>query len=336
MFLRTLNKSSIKKILVISLSNIGDVILTLPVVDILKSHFPSAQLSVVVGPKVKDLLLNNPHFFCVHIFNKRQPLQETLSWLASLRKEKFDLVVDLRHTAIPILITPRYRTPIFVNSPKGIHMKEKHLGRLKSVFDFASPSERRFCIHVTDDDKAYVENLLNPHVKTNERFVIVAAGAANNLKRWREDSFAVVCDEIIEKYKMPIVFVGDENDREVTARIKKIMRHTAFDLCGRTNLIALGELLRRSSLAVANDSAVMHMASYLDVPVVAIFGPTDPAQYGPWGSKAKTVKSTAFCTACHQPHSQQAHECMDFVKPAEVLSAVAAILDSRIPNAINL
>ena len=105
-----LNKSEINKILVISLTNIGDVILTFPVIDILKEDFPSAKLSIVIGPKAESLFCDNPHLEKVHIFNKHQLPFKTLRWVLGMRKEHFDLVVDLRNTAIPFMISPRYRT----------------------------------------------------------------------------------------------------------------------------------------------------------------------------------------------------------------------------------
>ncbi len=99
------NKSEIKKILVVSLTNIGDVILTFPVIDILKKDFPSAKLSIVIGPKAESLFFKNPYLDKIHIFDKHQPPLKSLSWIGELRRERFDLVVDLRNTAIPFLIS---------------------------------------------------------------------------------------------------------------------------------------------------------------------------------------------------------------------------------------
>jgi len=110
MFQKSLKKSKIRKILVISLTNIGDVILTFPVIDILKRDFSSAKLSVVIGPKAESLLKGNPHLENIYIFDKRQPFLKTVAWVNELRKEKYDLVVDLRNTAIPFLIFPEYMT----------------------------------------------------------------------------------------------------------------------------------------------------------------------------------------------------------------------------------
>ena len=101
-----INKSTIKKILVISLSNIGDIVLTLPVIDILRHDFSDAKVSVVIGAKGEPLLKGNPIFENIYIYIKRQPLKDLFAWMGKLRRENFDLVVDLHNTAIPFVVAP--------------------------------------------------------------------------------------------------------------------------------------------------------------------------------------------------------------------------------------
>ena len=321
------DSSKIKKILVISLSNVGDVILTFPVIDILKRDFPSSDLSVVVGPKAEALFKDNPYISRVYVFNKRQPISHMIRWVFNLRKEGFDLVVDLRNTAIPFILGAKYKTSPFVSSSKILHRKEKHLRRLKSVVDFVLPSKERFALHVTDKDRSYVQNLFKSHMPSNEKFVVVGPGAANHIKRWREEGFSQICDKIIEDYKMQIVFVGDDADKEVVFRIKDQMKNKGIDFSGQTSLGQLAEILRRSVFVIANDSAIMHMASYLDVPVLAIFGPTDSNKYGPWSSKSYVVKKTGlFCAPCEKSGCAYHHECMEYIEPQEILEKIKTMI----------
>ncbi len=319
--------SKIRKILVISLSNVGDVILTCPVIDILKEKFSSCPLSIVVGPRAKDLFAGNPHFANVYIYNKRDPLPKQFAWLKQLRKEHFDLVVDLRNTAIPFLLGARYKTPLALNTPKTIHMKQKHLNRLKTVFDFPRESQTCFCLSVDHKKENGIDQLLQPFLEQGEAFVAVAPGAANHIKRWKEEGFVEVCNFLTKNDRGKIVLVGDEKDAEIAERIMKDVKNKSavFNACGKTNLLQLAALLERATLVIANDSGVMHMASYLDVPVLAIFGPTNPVQYAPWSSKSHVVKSAAFCTACQKPQCRYAHECMDFLQTEDVIKEVEKI-----------
>ena len=316
-----LDKSKIKKILVISLTNIGDVILTFPVIDILKENFPSANLSVVVGPKVESLLKGNPNLEHVYIYIKRQKPIKTARWLLDLRKQKFDLVVDLRNTVIPFLTASKYKTPILMTKTNAIHMRNKHLQRLRSIFPFKEMSQHTSALFVPQEDQKIVAEVIKNEIGGNERFVVVGAGAANHSKRWSEEGFAKVCDELIEQYKLKIVFIGSREDKIVAQRIVHMMKHPSIDLCGRLTLTQLAEIFKHCLLTIVNDSAPLHLASYLDIPVLAIFGPTDPLKYGPWGSKSYFIKNKEYCAACQNPKKGLEHTCMNSIAGKDLLDA---------------
>ena len=315
-------KSEIKKILVISLSNIGDVILTFPVIDILKHDFPQAKLTVVIGPKAAGLLLGNPHFEKIEVFDKHQATKKTVEWVLHLTKENFDLVVDLRNTAIPLVLKPKYKTSLFIKKNTDLHMKEKHLKRLKSVYPYQSLSPQRFCLHVSGKDKAFVQKLISDEVGNKEKFIIVAPGAANRDKRWTEEGFALLCDQIMKIYHSKIVFVGDWEDKKVSCRIAEMMEQRAVNFCGRTNLLQLIEIFQSSFLTIVNDSASLHMASYLNIPVLAIFGPTNPKLYGPWGNVHAYIQKNKNCEKCRHPKRNALHKCMQAISADDVFSAL--------------
>jgi ADP-heptose:LPS heptosyltransferase len=279
-----MNKSEIKKILVISLTNIGDVILTFPVIDILRRDCPRAELSVVIGFKARSLLDGNPQIKNVFIFDKHQPGLQKLSWALKLRKERFDLVVDLRNTAIPFLLAPKYRTSLAAGSVSDRHMREKHLARLRTVFPFESPSAERYALLLEED----TPNLLGG-IQSGEKFVVVAPGAADSAKRWPRERFVELCRRL-QGRDLKIVLVGDQNDKKIAEEMTGELKQGVLNLCGRTDLRQLAGILKRCELAIVNDSGTMHLASYLDRPVVAIFGPSNPRLYGPWSRKSCFVQ----------------------------------------------
>ncbi len=329
MLLKKFDESKIRSILLISLSNLGDVILTFPVIDILKRDIPRAHLSVVVGPKAQPLLNGNPYIKKVYIFDKNRSGLQKLSWLISLQKKKFDLVVDLRNTAIPFLILARYRTPPQFGNFKTMHMKTKHLNRLRSILNFETESKRRYALFPSASDVVYVDNILREDMQFNKKFFVVAPGAANHIKRWTPQGFAGVCDQLMESLKVKIIFVGDQHDIPIVNAINQLMHHKALNLCAQTTLTQLAELLRRATLVVTNDSAIMHMASYLNIPIVAIFGPTDPKKYGPWSSQNFVVQKRIFCSPCEKSGCRYHHECMNDIQPSEILNIVHQIYGSR-------
>ena len=312
------NKSEIKKILVVSLTNIGDVILTFPVIDILKKDFPSAKLSIIVGPKAESLFCENPYLDKVHVFNKHQPPMESLSWIRELRRERFDLVIDLRNTAIPFMIAPRYRTSYQVKKINGQHMKAKHLNRLESVYTPETQEVEPCALFVASREEEYVDQLIENEIGRDGCYVIVAPGAADQSKRWSEKKFSSVCDRLITDHNVKIIFVGDENDRKVAQRINKFMEADCVNLCGRTNLVQLAELFKHCFFTIVNDSAPMHIASYLNIPVLALFGPSDPSLYGPWSKQSCFLRKSEACQACANPKSALKHTCMDAITDADV------------------
>lgn len=302
-----LKKSNVKKILVVSLTNIGDVILTLPIMDILRHDFPSAEISIVIGPKAKSLFDGNTNLKVVHVYNKHQSPMAALKWVWSLFCERFDLIVDLKNTAIPILAAPRYSTSLFFKKRDSEHMKDKHLRKLASVYNWGRSPISSILDYSINRAPSPIMDF------PQKKFAVVAPGSAFGPKRWREDGFAQVCDELKNKYSLEIVFIGDQNDKEVAKRIQSIMKIEPANLCGQMTLIQLAALLKKSSLALVNDSAPMHMASYFNVPTVALFGPSDPVKYGPWGEKSSFVRSDS--------------DDISRLMPNEVMSSVDKIME---------
>lgn len=315
------DKSKINKILVISLSNIGDVILTLPVMDILIRDFPRASFSVVVGPKAQTLFKDNPSIHKVHIFDKKQAFWKTIQWVVSLCGERFDLVVDLRNTAIPFLIFPRYRTSWLAGKNAGGHMKYKHLQRLRGVYPYDSESQKRYALSVPPADEAHVRGLLRAAWGSVSPYVVVAPGAANEAKRWTSHGFIEICCHLMLRDQVKIVFVGDEHDRRGAERIAEVLGGEALNLCGRTTLVQSAAVVQNAVMVLASDSAPMHLASYMDVPVLALFGPSDARKYGPWGLDGHYLQKNQDCPGCQSPNVSAPHTCMAAITGRDVLDA---------------
>lgn len=311
-----INKSTIKKILVISLSNIGDIVLTLPVIDILRHDFSDAKVSVVIGAKGEPLLKGNPIFENIYIYIKRQPLKDLFAWMGKLRRENFDLVVDLRNTAIPFFVAPRYRTSLFLKRDHSKHMRFQHLNRLRSVYPFEQVSPRRYSVFMSLDDKKYMDQIIEREVGETGRLVVFSPGAADQRKRWNQEGFATVADRLISDYGAKVVFVDSE--KKNVEYIMGKMKHPAVDLSGRANLTQVAYLLTRAQLILTNDSGLMHLSSYLDAPVVAVFGHTNPKEYGPWGSDSFFVKKQTDAAKERDPQFDH----MVRISPDDVIAEV--------------
>jgi len=310
----------IKSILVISLSNFGDVILTFPVIDILMNDFPQASLSVVVGPKGETVLCGHPRIKKLYTYHKRQGWAWTLRWFLNLRKDPFDLIVDLRHTAMPFFMPARYKTPLILRSRQDQHMSQKHLDRLKTIYSRAQRSVPPRSLHISSRDSAFVSTTLQTMSKDTP-FIAVAPGAADVGKRWSLAGFARFCDQVMVRDHVGVVFIGDAGERPIVAEVMGMMTRPALDLSGRLTLPQVGALLQRAVLLVANDTAPMHLASYLNRPVLALFGPTDPRKYGPWGQTGCLIEHKDRCPACRGKAPGIRHSCMEAITQQDLLDA---------------
>ena len=108
-----MNKIQVKRILVVNLSNIGDVILTLPSIDLIKGNFPKARITMLLSPKVKSLFEPDERIDNLIVYDKHNPFKQKINLTFDLRKYKFDMILDFRHTAFPVFLSAKYKSPIF-------------------------------------------------------------------------------------------------------------------------------------------------------------------------------------------------------------------------------
>jgi len=323
MFWKLSKKCAPKRILVVSMTNIGDVVLTCPAIDILREGFPQATMDIVVGPKAVSLFKENPHFG-LKVFNKQGSLKEKKAFFLELTRGGYDCVVDFRKTALSFFLFPRFATPVITlrQDSELRHKKGIHLNRLRQVYDFDAISGERYAVLPTKEDERFFEVELSPFLK-GKNFVVIAPGAASSDKRWSPAGFAAVADHLSAALK--VVFVGDSGDVDIVAGIQSRMKAVSFSLAGKTDLRQLAFILQRCSWAITHDSGVMHLASYFNVPLVALWGPTSLEKYAPWTSKFVVVRRNEECPRCQSPKSILAHNCMSFIKVDDVIKSVVEL-----------
>jgi heptosyltransferase II len=309
------------KILIITLSNIGDVILTLPAMDILRRDFPAAEFMVLTGAKAAGIFKHDPKVHLV-VYDKHSSVIEQFKLTRFLRRKNYDLLVDFRHTGFPLFLRSRVKTSLFTKIPPNIlHKKAQHLFWLKTVHDFSKEAAAE-SIFIRPEDREYIELVLGRSAP-GQKLVVISPGAANEWKRWTKREFAEVADQLIDEFRVKVVLVGGADDRPVVQDIAGLMRNHPLDLSGKTSLKQLAALLQKASLVVSCDSGVMHMASYLNVPVLAIFGPTDPNKYGPWSEKSLVVRNNDVeCSPCEKSGCSEKHECMELIEAEQVFKAI--------------
>lgn len=317
------------KILFITLSNIGDCILTLPALDYLRSLFPQGRITCLVGIRPKEIFENSPQVERIVVYDKHAGLKEKIKLFFAFKRGHFDLVIDLRNTLFGVLLPSKIsRRAIFKRLPgSGAHMKDKHLraALIAGLTPSGAAAADSICIKTADDE--YIAQILARNgIGCGERFVVVAPGARSNIKRWPKEKFLELCRKF-HKLGIKTVLAGDTADSQVCAFIEREGKPAALDLCAKTNIRQLAALLKKAALVVTNDSAVMHLASYLDLPVTAVFGPTNEDKYGPWSQNKRVVKKEIFCRPCEKAQCRFASAaCLSKVRTEDVFKAAVSLL----------
>ena len=333
----------INKILFISLSNIGDAILTLPALDHLSAVYPQAQITVITAVRPKEIFENHPAVKKVIIYDKRSKVKDQIKLCLRLAKENFDLVVDLRNTFLGTLLFVRYKVPLFLRIPRNLrHMRDIHLYKTQAAIradSFAGTGLKPVpagnsalaALGIRMQDKEYIESKLKEFgISDKDKIVVIAAGARSHIKRWPKDRFAELIPLIIEDTGARVILAGDNQDLPIASYIAKNVMSPVYNLAGATTISQLACLLKKASLLVTNDSAVLHLAGYLNTPTVAIFGPTDETRYGPWSSNSAVVKKEISCRPCAKAQCVLSTlECMSLIKAGDVLRAIKKVLSAN-------
>ncbi|MBM3245367.1 MAG: lipopolysaccharide heptosyltransferase II, partial [Candidatus Omnitrophica bacterium] len=317
------------KILFITLTNIGDVILTLPLLDALRCRYPDAKITVVSGPRAKEIFSGNPYIHKFIVFDKHAKARHKIKLFKELKNERFDLAVDLRNSIFGPLISLKSLFSIFRAIPKNkVHMKERHFHKLGIN---PKPETTNKSLYISPQDEAYINKILKDNnIAENDEIIVMSPGARSHIKKWPQDKFADLAGQLVKEFKCKIILVGNADDAAVTRYIKEHSAAGLLDLGGLTNLRELAFLLSKSKLLITNDSACLHLASYLDKPVVAVFGPTNELKYGPWSQRSLVVKKDIFCRPCEKAQCRYGNlKCMDIIKTNDVLRAVKNLLEKK-------
>jgi lipopolysaccharide heptosyltransferase II len=318
------------KVLFITLSNIGDAVLTTPAISAILENFKDAEITVMASPRAAELFKGDPALAKVIVYRKDASLGHKMALIKNLRGIEFDLLVDFKDTMLPFLLYAKRKTLVFKKPPDYItHMKDRHMWRLKAAFGEIQGKDYKPHIWVPEDILSQTEGVFksNNIYPGTHRIVSVAPGARSHTKQWTKEGFMDVCSGLAGLPSVKVVLVGDQHDSRTSTQIVQGLGDTAvLDLCGKTGLKELTAVLEKSSLLITNDSAPMHLAWAVGTPVVAIFGPTDPARYRPMGPKDVVIRKTLECSPCRQALCKSDNECMELVSPEEVFEAARGIL----------
>jgi heptosyltransferase-2 len=341
------------RILIIRLSSLGDVILTTPVIGALKAAFPDSELSFLTKTEYADLLKNDPR---LHSLIEFDPKAKDRGWLglmsliSQLRSHDFDLLIDLHANVRSFLIRRLVNSKIKLKYNKHclsrflmVHFKFLKTKELRTVDSYIEPlqklrvevPDRNPLIFLSRDDAGFSDDfLLEQEVKKDDIVVGVHPGAKRETKRWDADKFARVCQSLIEKLDCRVMLLGDAGEAKLVEQVGKSVPDERLVKAVGLSLGRVMSLVKRCDCLITNDSGPMHIASALQVPVVAIFGPTHPMLgFAPVGSKNVVLCADVECSPCslhgEKRCAKKSRFCMDLIEPEMVTEAVEKLLQKK-------
>jgi heptosyltransferase I len=303
-----------KRILLIRLSAMGDVIHALPAAASLKHSFPHSIITWVIRPKWAPLLEGNP--FVDEVVELERSAEGAIRAAGRLRRDRFDVVVDFQGLMQSAVVAAWVKA----NKKIGLHRSQ---ARERFAALFYSTAVLTRSVHRVDMNlelasAAGATSLLRvfplPGGKPegtlpDGKFVLAAPSAGWRSKEWPLEYY----EEVARHLNMPLVVNGPSGAAGLLAGIPSAQIH----LSGVGGLI---DATRRAHAVIGVDSGPMHLAAALGKPGVAIFGPTDPASHGPYGGSLRVLRSPEAVTSYKR--REEIDESMRAVTPEMVLRAL--------------
>ena len=275
------------KILLITLSNIGDAVMTTPVLEALHNTYPRATIDIVTDARASQLFTHCPYAGNVVLKDKQAGWRGTVALVKQLRRTHYDLVVDLRTDGLTLLLHTKHRLTRRGNRPPGYHAVERHFGVLSRHVDTSTLPA--VALWISEAERRYADEQLS--ALPGQRWLVLGPGARWLPKCWPVLRFRALLDQLQAEFDA-VILLGDATELAVCQDIENGLPLPCINLAGKTDLLQAAAVLAQSQLFVGNDSGLGHIAAATDTPTVTLFGPGDPARYHPWHPQARWIQSS--------------------------------------------
>lgn len=341
-----------RKILVINLMHIGDLMLATPVFPVLRRAYPNARLYLLADKKLRALVEHNPNIDSFLFLDKKGADNHPwpfLRFLWKVRREKFDLVINLhrneRASALAAFSGGReivgYAKPLFASFFRKVvpnrnpykHQAEAYFDVLREGLGLWQEKAGALELYLSEEDKAGAEKLWQEIGAGGRHVIALNIGASWQTKRWCDDCFADVADHFLDE-GYGVVFLGGAMDIPLVEACRQKMhmrnRGRVMVLTGKANLGELAAILHKCQLLITTDSGPMHVAVAMGTPILTMFGASPVLGFSPWDAKDVLIESPVLCHPCriHEcPRPQDSQMlCMKAITPRMVIAEAEKLL----------
>jgi heptosyltransferase-3 len=341
-----------RNVLIIKLRYIGDVLLATPTVRAIKTARPDVRVTMMLNRGTEDVLSGNPDIDEIVVLDKGSLVAQ---WrlIAGLRRRRFDTVIDLTDgdrsaflswiSGAPVRIgfndehrwRGRYYTQVVQPVPGVRHRIDRDLEALKPISIQAGSKEPQ--LWLTPEEANSADQLLDQlGVQRSQPIVVLQPGARYWFKAWPPDRFAELADRLMSQYGCQVLLGGSDQDIDLAQQIRQVAKSKPIIMAGRTTIKQFAVIAKKSALFVGSDSGAMHIAAAVGTPMVALFGPSNPDEWGPRGGAVEVIYKGLDCRICFHPTCLRGEQnCMRQISVEEVFAAVSRLIgESSVVSAI--
>jgi len=334
-------------LLIIKLRYIGDVLLATPTLRAIKSARPDVRITMMVNRGTEGVLSGNPDIDEILVLDKGSV---AVQWrlIVELRRRRFDTVLDLTDgdrsaflswisgAAVRIGFNDEHRrrgicySAVVPPQPGLRHRIDRDLAALKSLGVPASKTQPK--LWLTEEDEAGADQLLDRlGIRREQAIIILQPGARYWFKAWPAERFAELADRLSSEYKCQILIGGSKGEEALAQRIQESATSRPVSIAGQTTLKQFAAIAKRASLFVGNDSGAMHIVAAVGTSMVALFGPSNPDEWGPRGGPAQILYRRLDCRTCFHPTCERGEQnCMRQISVSEVQVAALHLFSSSV------
>lgn len=350
-----------KKILIVKMSAIGDVIHTLPALNAIREKFPEAHITWLVEQEAADIVLGHKALDRVIVSRRKTWIKQLFSgkyhhalkqirhFLQQLRDTHYDMIIDFQNlfkSGIMVMLARGSQktgfdkgmehsehSHIFYNKKIApvsmeIHALKRGLMLLESLGIYCKKTA--YHLPITKKDRLDIGALLKENdINRQKPIICINPQATWPTKLWDKKKFALLADRLNERYNAQILFTGGMPDRNEIFAIISLMKTPGTNLAGLTSLKTLAALYEKADCLITTDTGPMHLAAAMGTKIVAIFGPTAPWRTGPYGQNNFIVRSTLLCAPCFKRQCST-KACMEKISLADVMQGVNKLMGKRI------
>jgi len=319
-------------ILIIKFSSLGDLILIIPSLKAIREKFPKARITLLTLRRYVSLFYECPYIDKVIGVDKNyKKLKNLLRISFSLLKENYDYIIDFQNNLASHLIAflsfPRYsfgykRKLGFLLTKRIKWKKEAPLESQQKILSLLGVEIKEKRLRFWELKEEFIPSVLKN--KNNLIGINVSASDLWETKNWPPEYIEKLTRLIVTSLSYEVVLIGDEKSLKITRRLN-LNHPKVINLCGRTTLKELIYVIKKLNLLITPDSAPLHMALALEIPVIGLFGPTNPSRHIEKNENLFVIFKKLDCSFCYR-HKCKKKECMKRISPQEVFKMIKKIL----------